>query len=356
MNATNLNAELNDDRPAPRAVAAVHPTHTFRLLLRREFWEHRGGFLWAPAIAGAISLLLLFLAIVFFETVVLPKLGQHAMEMGGDHFMVNGVNLSALIGKMSAEDLRQMGGAIDLSLYGAALWPYVVVAFVVFFYCLGSLYDERKDRSVLFWKSLPVSDGQTVLSKAVSATLVAPLLATAAAIVTMFGYLLVMSGFVLLHGGNPIEVLWGPGSPLTVAFHLIATVPIQALWMLPTVGWLMLCSAWARSMPFLWALLIPVIATLLLGWITLMGIVDTDSFVWVLQNISARALFSGAPGWIQTIQVGTVHGDGPAALHEVLNLATMYSVLGSAKLWIGALAGAAMIYGAVRLRRWRDDG
>ena len=57
-----------------------------------------------------------------------------------------------------------------------------MLGFVVFFYCLGSLYDERKDRSVLFWKSLPVSDRDTVLSKALSALVVAPTLAIAVGI------------------------------------------------------------------------------------------------------------------------------------------------------------------------------
>src|SRR5690606_25376648 len=126
--------------------------------------------------------------------------------------------------------------------------------------CIGALYDERKDRSVLFWKSLPVSDGETVLSKVVSATVTVPLLATAVAIATMLVFLLMLSVMVMAHGGNPWELIWGPGNPLLIAVYALAAIPVYALWALPIVGWLMLCSAWARSVPFLWALLVPVLS------------------------------------------------------------------------------------------------
>ena len=82
---------------------------------------------------------------------------------------VNGLDLGMLTSKMRPEDMRQLGGAVDASLLVSSLWPFIAMTFVVFFYCLGALYDERKDRSVLFWKSLPLSDRDTVLSKVASA-------------------------------------------------------------------------------------------------------------------------------------------------------------------------------------------
>ncbi|WP_210235883.1 ABC-2 transporter permease, partial [Mesorhizobium sp. M1C.F.Ca.ET.212.01.1.1] len=85
-----------------------------------------------------------------------------------------------------------------------------VLAFVVFFYCLGALYDDRRDRSILFWKSLPLSDTQTVLSKVISALIVAPLIAVIAGIITMLGFLLVISVVALMHGGSPMTLIWGP--------------------------------------------------------------------------------------------------------------------------------------------------
>ena len=356
MNAIDLNA----DRPAPRTVAAVHPTHTFRLLLRREFWEHRGGFLWAPLVAGAIFLLLAVMGIgvgEFAARKVIDSNSNHAMiSTDNGDIRLNGLDLSNLTERLSKEDMRELGGAVDGLLFVAGSWPLIVLAFVVFFYCLGSLYDERKDRSVLFWKSLPVSDGQTVLSKVASATLTAPLLAVAASLATMLGFLVILSVVVLIHGGNPITLLWGPGSPFKVAMNMIASIPIYALWALPTVGWLMLCSSWARSKPFLWAIMIPLFAGIFVSWFDLMQLFNLDSG-WFWKNIVVRSLASVFPGgWIDAINVGEIHSEGPSVVHEVINLRTMYSVLGSLQLWVGAAVGAAMIYASVRLRRWRDEG
>src|ERR1700687_5194317 len=51
--------------------------------------------------------------------------------------------------------------------YDVAAMMFIFTAFMVgVFYCLDALHGERRDRSILFWKSLPVSDLTTVLSKA----------------------------------------------------------------------------------------------------------------------------------------------------------------------------------------------
>ncbi len=331
----------------------------FKLLLRREFWENKGGFFWAPMVAGLVSLVLLIGVIATFEIKVAPTIGdQEIVTDDGTRIQMNGLDLKALTKHMSPSDMQQLGGAVDLSLYLASIWPFIVLGFVVFFYCLGSLYDERKDRSVLFWKSLPLSDSATVMSKVVSATVVLPTIAAIAAIATMCGYLVIISLFMLFHGGNPVQLLFGAGNPLTVAANLLAMIPLFAVWSLPTVGWLMLCSAWARRVPFLWAMLIPVVATLLLGWITLMDAVDEDSFVWFLQNVSSRALFSAVPlTWMEVVDTTAFENiNGPDDLTRGFGVGTMYTAFLSAKMWIGALAGAAMIFASIRLRRWRDEG
>ena len=225
--------------------AASHPTSKLKLLLKREFWEHKGGFLWAPVWAGAISLLLTLMALIVGEVAARKAIAGGNLRgdsISGD-VTINGLDLGTLTSKMDPEDLRKLADGIDLSMLVSSMWPMVVLGFVVFFYCLGSLYDERKDRSVLFWKSLPLSDRDTVFSKAASALLVAPTLAVGAAIACMFAFMLLVSAFVLLHNGNPVTLLWGPGSPLANAGLLLASIPIYALWALPTVGWLMLCSS-----------------------------------------------------------------------------------------------------------------
>jgi len=329
-------------------------TNTFPILLRREYWENKGGFFWAPIVAAGLFLLLTMMAIVVGEVAANKAAAAGKLRIDGE-VMINGLDLSKVSSKMTAQDAQELAGGVDLSLILASSWPFLVLGFVVFFYCLGALYDERKDRSVLFWKSLPVSDSETVWSKVTSATLVAPLLTLAAGIIAMFAFLLVVSLVVLIHSGNPVQLLWGPGSPLQVAGILIASIPVQAVWALPTVGWLLLCSAWARSKPFLWAVLIPVFAGLLVTWFDLMQSFDMQTF-WFWKNIVARSLLSVFPGtWVDVAQFTNVKIDGPQDLMKLFSLKSMYSTFLTANMWIGAAAGIAMILAAVRIRRWRDD-
>jgi ABC-2 type transport system permease protein len=351
MNAVNTSAL---DARAP--IAPPHATHKFGLLLRREFWEHKGGFLWAPLVAGGISLLLTAMAGIAGEVMLGRVPASGTMEINGSHISVNGLDLGMLSSKLGPDDMRQLGGAVDLSLLTSAFWPFIAMTFVVFFYCLGALYDERKDRSVLFWKSLPLSDRDTVLSKVVSATVVAPVIASCVALVTMFGFLLLLSGLVLMHGGSPMRLLWGPGSPLSIAAQFIAAIPVYALWSLPTVGWLLLCSAWARSKPFLWALMIPAFAGIFVSWFEIMQVFNLES-TWFWKNIVARMLLGTVPGsWFDVARFDHVSVEGPQAISQIVNLQSMYSVLLTPQLWLGVLAGAAMIVIAIRMRRWRDEG
>ncbi len=360
MNTSVETTAMNiSERPQP-ARAAPHATHEFKLLLKREFWEHKGGFFWAPIWAGGISLVLTLMAIVVGEVVGRRAAASGKLKFDGD-ININGLDLNALMSRMDASDMQKLGGGIDFSALMSSAWPMIVLAFVVFFYCLGALYDERKDRSVLFWKSLPVSDRDTVLSKAISALLVAPTLAIGAAIATMFAFLLMISAFVLLHNGSPIDLVWGPGKPLALAGGLLAAVPVYALWALPTVGWLLLCSAWSRSKPFLWAILLPVFSGIVVSWFGLMNVFNLDGG-WFWKNVVARSLFSVVPGtWIDVAAISNSHITGSQAarnvdaLHQFLSLKTTYSVLLTPQLWIGVLAGTAMIFAAIRLRRWRDD-
>ena len=340
----------------PVAKSPANRMQRFSLLLRREYWEHRGGFLWAPLIAGAISLLLTALLIVI--AMVGMRNADNDAEFhldDGSTMSINGLDLGVLAAQLSADDKAQIATGIDLTMLLASAWPYIVMVFVMFFYCLGALYDERKDRSVLFWKSLPLSDGETVLSKVVTAVVVVPLLATLAAIATMFGFLLLLSVAVMVHGGNPWELIWGPGTPLAISLSMLAAIPVYALWALPTVGWLMLCSAWARSVPFLWAVLVPLLAGAFVSMFSIMQFFNLDT-EWFWSTIVARMLLGVAPLTGHDInRMGGAPIESEGVLHLIAP-AGVYSNLLQPGLWIGAAVGIAMLFIATRLRRWRDEG
>lgn len=336
------------------ARSPVTPSTRFATLLRREFWEHRGAFLWAPVIAGAVSLLLT--AGLLVATLVAASRSDGMLHLeDGTSMSINGLDLGQLASQLTADDMAQLGEGINLLMLMASVWPYIVMVFVMFFYCLGTLYDERKDRSVLFWKSMPVSDGETVLSKVASAVITIPLIATLAAIATMFGFLLMLSVAVLVYGGNPVELLWGPGSPFAISAWVLSIIPVYAIWALPAVGWLMLCSAWARSVPFLWAVLIPVLVGAFLSMVDVLGVFGLDAS-WYWKHIAGRMLLGGVPITPHDLARVGASGMGDSNLFELIQPAGVYSNLLQPATWIGAIAGVVMLLVAVRLRRWRDEG
>ncbi|HET6545382.1 MAG TPA: hypothetical protein VFG55_01395 [Rhodanobacteraceae bacterium] len=320
--------------------------NTFPLLLKREYWEHRGGFLWAPLWTAAVVVLLTFSGIVIGEI-----LGARA------HFSID-LQLDQALRAVTPEDLRQVGAALDGSMLVLASFIQIVLAFVLFFYLLGALYDDRRDRSVLFWKSLPLGDGATVASKVLTAALVAPLLAFAITIAMHIVLLALFGLVVLIHGGNPFTLVWGPVSPVKLWLQLLVLVPINALWALPAYGWLLLCSAFARSKPFLWAVVPPI----LIGWLlflqsaTGLGSGSFDFRLWYWRDIVGRILLGIVPGSPILHFPGGMHldvGDGdPVTLFDWSTIAHLFT---SAGLWIGIAAGVAMLFAAVWLRGRRIE-
>jgi ABC-2 type transport system permease protein len=130
--------------------------NTMKWLVKREFWEHKGGFFWAPAVVSGIATLFALAGSI---------IGGVLISKHRDEIQYHG-NV--------AEHAQQLGGMGDGMLMGGIILMSVVLGFVLFFYLLGSLYDDRRDRSILFWKSMPLSDSQMVLSKLACALLLAP--------------------------------------------------------------------------------------------------------------------------------------------------------------------------------------
>src|SRR4051812_44029310 len=135
------------------------------LLMKREYWEHRGGFLWTPVWITGVILIFTVFGILSAEVF-------HASS----HVHM-GFSLDDLRDNISQADWSEAGNALDMAqlMFGGV--TSIGVFFVLFFYLLGALYDDRRDRSVLFWKSLPVTDTATVASKALAAMFVAPVIA-----------------------------------------------------------------------------------------------------------------------------------------------------------------------------------
>jgi len=319
------------------------------MLLRREIWEHRGSLVWAPLIVGGITVLLMLFGVVLAGF----KIGGGEVRMDLASIHINGnVTLQMLLdpANYDAQTLQGMVAGQNQNLIITAAPVFITLAFTVFFYCLGALYDDRRDRSVLFWKSLPVSEVETVLSKVLTATVIAPALAVLVAIGVIAASLLAQVVLVALLGGEPLKLLWLTTNPFRIVLAQVVWIPVYALWALPAVGWLLMCSAFARSKPFLWAVMIPVLVGLFATGLHQFGILDFNLWAaWrelVLRPFGQ--LFPLILTWL----------DLPAGLawdKALIDPGYLWRGLAQARVWIGAGVGAAMIAAAVALRRWREE-
>ena len=293
---------------APHDTAAALPWR--RVLywqIRRELWENRA-VLVAPALVAAVGLL--------------------------------GFLISAL-GLPKALDVVAAGGKAR----GVLLGPYSFIALAVlvtgllvaFFYCLGALQSERRDRTLLFWKSLPVSDRMAVLSKAAIPVLVTPVVTLAVVIAAQVLMLAWSTGVALLHGHSPL-VLWREVNLTTMWVVLPYGLLVNILWQAPVWAFLLLVSAWAPRMPILWAL----------GPFVAPAVIEGVAFrtAHVLQFVGERVL----GGYAMAFSIG---GKADEAVDRIDQLRPLH-FLSQPDLWIGLLFAAAFLAAAIWLRRRRE--
>ena len=285
---------------APRAIPA---TRRMYWLVRRELWEHRSIYI-APLAAAAIFL--------FGFLIALP----HHMH-----------------GVRTVDRAHEV---LDTT-YELAAALIMGTAFIVgIFYSLDALYGERRDRSILFWKSLPVSDLTTVLSKLTIPLVILPLLSFAIAVATQF-VMLLLSTAVLLGSGVSVGALWARMSFFHVSLMLLYHIlTVHGLWYAPIYGWLLLVSAWAPRAPFMWAFLPPFVI-----WGVEKIAFGTSHFLSMLQY-----RLSGPKPAISTAPHGT--------LMDVVSALTPAEFLSTPGLWIGLAVAALFLAAGVRLRRYRE--
>jgi ABC-2 type transport system permease protein len=300
---------------------------------------------WAPAVIAGLM--------VAFTAVMLI-IGNN-MEM---HF--NGDSLTRFH-EMTTVQRHELASAVGAAFPMMATPLYILMGFVIFFYCLGALYDDRRDRSILFWKSLPVSDVTTVLSKVAVATVAAPLIVAAIGFVASLTIMLMTALAISFHGVNVFGDLLSSTNLWLSPFRMLSLIPVYVLWALPTVGWLLMVSSWARSKVFLWAVGAPLMTGALLAWANYafkLGI----NIEWFFSQVVLRLLGSVLPGaWFifdKSAREAMEHAPGmendpTGQISGFFNEA--YSSLASPVLWIGVAAGVAMIAAAIWLRRWREE-
>jgi ABC-2 type transport system permease protein len=311
----NAATETSESFEAP--ATAPRPVRPFYWSVRRELWENRSLMI-APLVAGGIAIVALFLNAMHL---------QEGMQM-----------LSAL----NAEKQRAIVNGIYGGIGFLITW---VTSITVFFYLLDALQGERKDRSVLFWKSMPVSDTTTVLGKVFTALAVAPAIVIAVTIATQLVVLLLGSVILMISGANPAPI-WGNLQMVQLTLALIYGQIAVALWYAPVSAWLLFVSAWAKRVPILWAVLTP-IAVMLFERVAIGTHYVQDMLAYRLRD-GLKVMFTPR----STFAIGDeVDPELPRRVFDVLDPIAFFS---NPWLWVGLVVAAGFVAAAIWMRRYRE--
>ena len=303
---------LSDNVPIYRQDAdATKPTRPFYWSVRRELWENRSLYI-VPLIVGAV-------------------------EVFG--FAISTIGLAERRRGVLLLDPAYQRAAIEQPYDLAAIMMIFIVFIVGVFYCLDALHGERRDRSILFWKSLPVSDLTTVLSKATIPLVVLPVVAFVITVCVQLIMVLETSVVLIFHGLSPATT-WAAVPFFQDWLVLLYGLVALALWHAPIYGWLLLVSGWARRATFLWAVL-PLLAIGIFERVTF----GTSHFA----SLVKYRLMSWAA------EAFALHLHNPQGNPTIDSLAqlTPGRYLSIPGLWIGLVFAVAFLVTAIRLRRYR---
>jgi ABC-2 type transport system permease protein len=285
------------------------------MLIRRELWEHRALWVVPLVIAGLIVVAAMF---------------PHASM------------------QIDAEDVASPQKYMNLfALFHSAMTvPQLLLLSVLLpYYLLDCLFAERKDRSILFWKALPVSDAQTVLSKLLVALAVVPL---GVFVLTLFTDV-AASGILAVHfHGSPLVrafLRWDTQAWLHTQGLILGALIVVMLWYAPLAAYLMLVSAWAKRSAFLWAVMPPLVAML----------VEKIAFgtAYIARFLGYRLRISDL--------LGFSHGAGRAAVAAgerapgLLEKMRPWEAFANVDLWLGLAGMAALVWLTIRIRRHQSD-
>ena len=297
-------------------------------LIRRELWEHRS--IWVTPAAIAVIVTLGVLAMLMFASGFAQELDV------------------AIFGAQNIAGDAERRAALTGFFVGTSWIFFVALAILTVFYCLDSLYAERKDKSILFWRSLPVTDAETVISKLLTAVLVLPAVMALGIYATHLVNLVVTGLWVSAKGGDASTLIWGSVPIVDNWLAALIVIVGSGIWMAPFIGWFLLVSAWVKRMPLLVAFM-PIIVVPLLEWIIFRtrhfasAVADRSDNIPLFRELDIERFFD-EEAWRQGIE--------NISLLDAIDLGQFFSSPG---LYGGLAVCGLFVTGAIYVRRFRDD-
>jgi ABC-2 type transport system permease protein len=298
-------------------------------LIRRELWEHRSIYVTPGVVAVVMTLLIV-------TSYVAASGFKGALDL-------------AIVGASNVGD-SQRRAALMAFLGGLTVVFFIAMTILTIFYSLDSLYSERKDKSILFWRSLPITDAETVISKLLTAIVIIPLITFVVIVATHLVNLALASLFVRFQGGSPSHLIWGSAPIFDVWATLLIVLVAAPVWVSPFIGWFLFVSAWTKRSPLLMAFL-PLIVLPMLEFF-----VFRTTFLW--QAIGSRSNFANMPlfSGIDVEAMLNEHGfeQGMQNIH-LLGTIDFAKFFSSPSMWVGLVVCALLTTAAIYVRRYRDE-
>jgi len=282
-------------------------------LIRREFWENRAIWILPAAFGGML------IVVALFGHVQIPAL-------------------------VTPNEIHTFGAKF---LVAFGLTFYAVMSVYAIWYLMDCLYADRKDRSILFWKSLPISDTATVISKLIVALIVIPLVSFIATDITAL-----LAAFIIsIRERDSIgSALWQPEVWLQIQVLWIYAIFTTAIWYLPVAGWLMMVSAWAKRAVILWSFLPPLVLFIIERWFLGTNFVGR-TIGRRLTGLAAVALSPGG-GRSWNVDEATHTLNLPSSVFYFINPSGFFT---NPQTWIGAAVGVGLIMAAIQMRMRRSE-
>lgn len=269
-------------------------------LVQREMQENKNSLFWAPIAIAVCLTLVMMVSVVLVNRVSI--MGDAVMQVLLDEGSTSGMNISIHIDDNGEQRVERWTiehsdeEVVDEDWNFSREWTFtpqsgrersihldnqyeslnpilnmlhniliLVLILVSLNYLMNTLYQDRKDRSILFWKSMPVSEWEEVLSKLAVAMIVVPVIYMAASILTQLAYVVLAMLMVVRMdmdpSPDPFQLILGHIEFGSLFFNQIAGWILSALWLAPFYAWILLASAAAKRSPFMLAFA-PIIAVI----------------------------------------------------------------------------------------------
>ena len=297
---------------------------SLKALIRRELQEHKWAFIYLPWIVASFM----------FLVVVLVFVGLTEVNTENFSFSTEIYTDPDIIKSMQESTLEERKGAIRAGLLVLGSPLVIALGFALLAFSLSTFFDERKDKSIIFWRSLPVSDTYTVFSKLIVATIVAPLLIIPALVFLHLVSVTAASTFFAISDIVPFTWAWN-AYPWFDWIRIIFSLWLQTLWTLPILTWIMLAGAYSRK-PVVAAILPPVVFVL----VERVALDSTLFFDALIERLQPWSRASSFPKEYENL-----------AVSEMSDIPLLFGTL---EFWMGILISGIFIYLTIYFRSKSD--